>query len=221
VVDPVTGDIDQKRVVYQHAKRYSSNFVVEQMIGWFSQEKVDNKLPTTRSICGSVFLPDISSCYARTSSAKDKKLRSYNHVENKQIIAYLNEPLEDIKRIEGASAHAGAESKGAGDGPGAAKTVADDGDGVADDSTAQPKATAAATHLTSHKAKWPNGVIEQFHLDAVSPHETEAGTWLFGGPCLDYAVTQDRAALRNLVGTKQGLMALVVRVILRRKRTPT
>ncbi len=214
VVDPVTGDIDQKRVVYQHGKRYSSNFAVEQLIGWFSQEKADNKMPTTRSICGSVFLPDISSCYARTATAKHKKLRSYNHVENKQITAYLNEPLENIERIEVAStASAGTDSKGGDNGPGDAKATAAGGDGVADDRAAQPKATpakatpATSSSLTSHKAKWPNGVIEQFHLDAVSPAETEAGTWLFGGPCLDYAVTQDRAALRNLVREMQGYKA--------------
>jgi hypothetical protein len=213
VVDPVTGDIDQKRVVYQHGKRYSSNFILEQMIGWFSQEKVDNKMPTTRSICGSVFVPDISSCYVRTQSAKDKGLRPYNHVENKQIVAYLNEPLEAITRAEAAGAE-GAQDGGGKDAAAAAPMAVDgDAAGAVADGAAQPKpepaaataaASAATTHLGSHTAKWPSSVIDQFHLDAVSPHETEAGAWLFGGPCLDYAVTQDRAALRNLVREMRG-----------------
>ena len=71
--------IDQKRVVYSHSKRYMSDFPLEQLLGWFSQEKADNKLPTLRSICGSVFLPDVASCYARTKDAHQRGLGAPLH----------------------------------------------------------------------------------------------------------------------------------------------
>ena len=47
----------------------------------------------------------------------------------------------------------------------------------------------------SHKAAWPKKLLDHFNLDAVRPTETEFDTWLFGGPALDYAVTQDRDTL--------------------------
>lgn len=48
----------------------------------------------------------------------------------------------------------------------------------------------------SHNSAWPKKLLRHFNLDAIRPAETEFDTWLFGGPVLDYAVTQDRDALK-------------------------
>ena len=101
----------------------------------------------------------------------------YSHAESKQLLSYLSQPLDEIEACE-------ADAK-------AAKEAEAKGEPYRRKHWRMPK--------TSHTDHWPRTMLDQFHLDTIHPTETEAGTWLFGGPVMDYAVTNDRDALQALI----------------------
>ena len=101
----------------------------------------------------------------------------YSHAESKQLLSYLSQPLDEIEACE-------ADAK-------AAKEAEAKGEPYRRKHWRMPK--------SSHTDHWPRTMLDQFHLDTIHPTEMEAGTWLFGGPVMDYAVTNDRDALQALI----------------------
>ena len=61
-----------------------------------------------------------------------------------------------------------------------------------------------------HSAAWPRKLLDHFNLDDMRPAEIEFDTWLFGGPVLDFAVTQDSDALKVRTLRVSSLIALSI-----------